>query len=92
MSTALRVGFISPITVMSTLADGLAGNLASDSITVDLIRRYVQKVVTVTEAEIVDGIRYLVCEHGVVAEGAAPLLLQQSWQVKYLSLGPLSQL
>jgi threonine dehydratase len=70
MSTALRAGSILPITVRSTLADGLAGNLASDSITVDLIKSYVKTIVTVTETEIAESIRYLVREHGVVTEGA----------------------
>ena len=75
MSTALRMGHVSPITVRSTLADGLAGNLTADSLTVNLIQRHVSDVITVTESEIAAGIRYLISEHGLVAEGAgaAPL-------------------
>ena len=53
-----------------TLADGLKGNFEAGSITFDLVRRTVADVVTVTEAEIADAMRFLAHEHGVVAEGS----------------------
>ena len=70
MSTALRAGQVTPVRVRDTLADGLAGNLEPGSITVDLIRRHVRSLVSVTEEEIANGIRYLAREHGLIAEGA----------------------
>ena len=70
MSTALRAGQVTPVTVGDTLADGLAGNLEPGSITVNLIRRLVRSLVSVTEEEIANGIRYLAREHGLIAEGA----------------------
>ena len=58
------------ITVQPTLADGLAGNLEPGTITIDLVRRYVADIVTVSEDEIVDAIAFLSDEHGLVVEGS----------------------
>jgi len=70
VSSAVAVGRIDPVEVGPTLADGLAGNLEPGSVTVELVQRYVAEVVSVTEAEIEEVIRFLACEHGLVAEGA----------------------
>jgi threonine dehydratase len=70
MSTAVSAGQVVPIEVGETLADGLAGNLEPGVITVDLITQHVTRLVSVTEAQIAEAIRYLVREHGVVAEGS----------------------
>jgi len=58
------------IDVQPTLADGLAGNVEAGSVTVDLVRRYVDDIVSVSEDEIIDAIRFLVREHGLVVEGS----------------------
>lgn len=68
MASALRDG--SPITVAPTLADGLAGNLEEGSVTVELCRRHVDDIVNVTEAEIIEGMRFLFAHHGLVVEGS----------------------
>jgi len=60
-----------PIVVEPTLADGLAGNVEPGSVTVELCRRLVDEIVTVTEAEIRDGMRFVAREHGLVVEGSA---------------------
>jgi threonine dehydratase len=39
-------------------------------VTIDLVRRYVADIVTVTEGEIIDAIRFLAREHGLVVEGS----------------------
>ena len=70
MSSAVAAGRIDAVAVGPTLADGLAGNLEPGSVTVELVQRYVAELVSVTEAEIEEAIRFLVREHGVVAEGA----------------------
>ena len=70
MSTAIRAGKITPVEVRETLADGLAGNLEPGIITVDLIREHVDRLVSVTEEQIADAIRYLAREHGLIAEGS----------------------
>jgi threonine dehydratase len=68
---ALDAGHPVPIDVGPTLADGLAGNLEPGTITFDIVLRTVVDVVTVSEAEIANAMRFLVREHGVVAEGSA---------------------
>lgn len=67
---ALDDGGATPIVVQPTLADGLAGNVEAGSVTIDLVRRYVADIVTVTEDEIGDAIRFLVREHGLIVEGS----------------------
>src|SRR3954451_1313142 len=62
---------VSTITVQPTLADGLAGNLEDGTITIELTRRHVAEIVTVTEEEIERAIAFLSTEHGLVAEGSA---------------------
>ena len=59
-----------PIVVQPTLADGLAGNIEAGSVTIDLVRRHVADIVTVTEDEIGDAIRFLAREHGLIVEGS----------------------
>lgn len=67
---AVEHGRPTPIEVRPTLADGLAGNLEPASVTVDLVRRHVDDIVTVDEDAIADAIRFLLREHGLVVEGA----------------------
>ena len=68
---SLREGRIVPISVGATLADGLAGNLDPDTITFDIVRRLVSKIVVVSEDAIRGGIRALMAHERLVAEGAA---------------------
>jgi len=69
-TAALAAGAIAPIEPGETLADGLGGNLEPGSATVPLVRDHVAAVVTVSETEIEEAIRFLARAHGVVAEGA----------------------
>ena len=62
---------VSTIAVQPTLADGLAGNLEEGTITIELTRRHVASIVTVTEDEIAGAIAFLSAQHGLVAEGSA---------------------
>src|SRR5258706_2927872 len=70
MSAALGAGRLTPIEPGETLADTLTGNLEPGTVTFPLVRDLVAAVVTVTEAEIADAMRFLHTEHGLVAEGA----------------------
>jgi threonine dehydratase len=70
MSAALEAGHQVPVAVANTVADGLAGNVEPGSVTIGMVARYVAELVTVTEEELHDAIRYLAGERGVVAEGA----------------------
>jgi threonine dehydratase len=67
---ALKAGHIVEVEVHRTLADGLAGNMDPESITFDLVRRFVDRTVLAPEAAIADAIRGLLEEERVVAEGA----------------------
>ena len=71
ISAAVEAGHQVPVQVDDTLADGLAGNIEPGSVTIELVARHVSELITVTEEELRDAIRYLVSERGVVAEGAA---------------------
>jgi threonine dehydratase len=70
LSTAVKAGRQISMSIGSTLADGLAGNIEPGSVTIDLVSRYVHHLVTVSEDEISRAIRYLALERGVVTEGA----------------------
>jgi threonine dehydratase len=69
-STALAAGRITPIEVGETIADGLAGNIEPGSVTFELVRDHVDAVVSVSEPEIEEAMRFLARAHGIVAEGA----------------------
>jgi threonine dehydratase len=66
----LAAGRIVEIDAGPTLADGLAGNMDPDTITFDLVRRYVNRIVVVGEADLEAAVGSLVREERLVAEGA----------------------
>jgi threonine dehydratase len=68
VSTAVAAGAVVPIVYGDTLADGLAGNIEPGSVTVPLLASV--PFVCVTEAEIHAAMRWLMVNHGLVAEGA----------------------
>ena len=63
-------GRIVPIQVRPTLADGLAGNLDPDTVTFDIVERYVDRIVTVDEGELRNAMRRIVERERLVVEGA----------------------
>ncbi len=69
-SAARRAGRIVTIQPQPTLADGLGGNVEPETLTWPYIRDLVDDVVTVSEAELGDGLRGLVGEEHLIAEGA----------------------
>nr|MBA2276949.1 pyridoxal-phosphate dependent enzyme [Chloroflexia bacterium] len=70
MTAAVNAGGTVTVEVGATLADGLAGNLEPDSVTVPIIRDHEVALIAVSEAEIEDAMRWLAREHGLVVEGA----------------------
>jgi threonine dehydratase len=68
VSTAVAAGRVVPISYGDTLADGLAGNIEAGSATVPLLSGVT--FTCVDEAQIRAGMRWLMVNHGVVAEGA----------------------
>lgn len=67
---ALREGRIVEVAVKPTLADGLAGNMDPDTITFALVQKHVDRVVLVSEDQLAEGIRGLVANERLIAEGA----------------------
>lgn len=67
---SLEAGRIVEIDVRPTLADGLAGNLDPDTITFDIVRRLVERIVLVGEPDLRQAIRGLAAEERVIAEAA----------------------
>lgn len=68
---SLAAGRIVEIEVGDTLADGLAGNMDPDTITFDIVRRHVDRIVVVGERELKDAIAGIVREERLIAEAAA---------------------
>ena len=66
----LAAGRIVHIDVGQTLADGLSGNLDPDTITFDLVRTLVDRMVLVTEDQLRDAIRGLLREERLIVEAA----------------------
>ena len=52
-----------------TLAEALSGEVERDSITIPLVRRYVERIVMVSEDDIAAAMRTLLLEQGQVVEG-----------------------
>ena len=69
-SAARSAGRIVTIQPRPTLADGLGGNVEPETLTWPYIRDLVDDVVTVSEAELAAGLRGLVGEEHLIAEGA----------------------
>ncbi|TDD79362.1 threonine ammonia-lyase [Actinomadura rubrisoli] len=69
VSAAVSAGRITRVRVGDSIAEALMGNLEAGSVTPDVIRGAAE-LTTVTEAEIRAALRWLLREHGLVAEGS----------------------
>jgi threonine dehydratase len=69
-TTSLAAGRVTQIAPRPTLADGLTGNLDPDSMTFELVRDTVQRVVTVSEEELAGAVRGLAANDHLIVEGA----------------------
>lgn len=69
-STALARGAITRVDVRPSIADGLVGNLEPGSITFDLVRRFVTRIVAVGEDDLRRTIRGLAAEEHLITEAA----------------------
>jgi len=73
MYESVRANKIIEMEHFPTLADTCAGDVDSDSITLELCQRYVDEMLVLTEKEIEASIRLLFEQHRLVAEGSAAL-------------------
>ena len=69
-TAALAAGGPVTVTVMDTLADGLAGNMDPDTFTFGVVRDLVDRVETTAEAEIASAMRGLIARERLIVEGA----------------------
>ena len=69
-TAALAAGRITPVDVLPTLADALAGNLEPGSRTFSLVQHLVDAVALVAEGSIEAAMRGLHAEHDLITEGA----------------------
>lgn len=69
-STSLAQGAITAIEVAPSFADGLTGNLEAGSMTFDLVRRHVDRVISVGEPALAQAVRGLAAHEHLIAEGA----------------------
>jgi threonine dehydratase len=70
LHAAMAHGEVVQVEVQPSLADGLSGNIESDSITFDLLREHVRQVVLVSEQEIASAMHWLLVNERVVVEGS----------------------
>jgi threonine dehydratase len=68
---ALAAGRLVRVEVRDTIADGLAGNIEPDSITFEIVRDLVERVVDVDEPAIASAMRDLMARDQIRAEGAS---------------------
>jgi threonine dehydratase len=75
MTAALRTGRVAPVADEPTLADGLAGNIAADTITLPILQQVLDEMLLVDEPAIARAMRWLIEEHHLIAEGSAAVPL-----------------
>ncbi|WP_322513211.1 threonine/serine dehydratase [Chloroflexus sp.] len=75
MAAALQAGKVVPAPDEPTLADGLAGGIDPDTITLPILQHVLDEMVLVEEAAIARAMRWLLDEHHLIAEGSAAVPL-----------------
>jgi threonine dehydratase len=68
VSASVAAGRVVSVPVGPTLADGLAGNIESGTVTVAMIARGVEELAGADEPSIAEAVRFLAFEHGLVVE------------------------
>ena len=70
MAASLKAGHIVTIPDAPSLADGLAGSVEQDTVTLPLMQRSVDSMLLFSESEIAASMRWLLDEHHLVVEGS----------------------
>ena len=79
LSQSVAAGRIVTIEPGDTIADGLGGNLDPDSITFDIVRRLVARIVLVSEARLKEAIGGIAREERIIVEGLGRRRRQRCW-------------
>jgi threonine dehydratase len=90
LHAALRHGQLVPVKVLPSLADGLAGNVESGSITFDLLKQHAQQVELVSEEAIAEAMHWLLLNERVVVEGSAAVGVAALLERKLTPDGPVA--
>ncbi|MDY8108827.1 hydroxyectoine utilization dehydratase EutB [Fulvimarina sp. 2208YS6-2-32] len=89
MHASLKAGYPTEVEELPTLADSLGGGINLDnSITFEMVRTLVDRVVLLTEAEIAAGIRHAYVQEREVIEGGAAVGVAALLARKVKSFGP----
>ncbi len=75
LAAAMEAGKVIDVEHLPTLADGVAGGMDEDSVTLGLARSVVDDVIVCSEAEIAGALARLAVEEHLLVEGAAGLAL-----------------
>lgn len=68
---SVRSGRVAPVLVDATIADGIAGSMEPDSITIPIVKEVVDEWVIVEEPDILSTIKEFLDNEGMVIEGSA---------------------
>ena len=74
-AASLAAGRIVTIDVGASIADGLTGNLDPDTVTFDLVRRFVHRMIVANEHEVRAALAAIVANEHLVCEGAAAVAI-----------------
>jgi len=90
-TSSIAAGRVTTVSVQPSLADGLTGNMESDSQTFDIVRRLVDRVVSVAEPSFARAMRELIQREQLVTEAAgaagAAAILQGAVDVRGRRVG-----
>ncbi|MFC1543912.1 threonine/serine dehydratase [Gemmatimonadota bacterium] len=75
MSESVKAGQIVEVEITDTLSDGTAGGIEPGSITLEPCSQLVDEWVTVSESEIVEGLRWVFDHHRMIVEGSAGVVV-----------------
>ncbi|MGL4322270.1 MAG: pyridoxal-phosphate dependent enzyme [Paracoccaceae bacterium] len=81
LAAALRSGAVHDVPHLDTLADGCAGGMDADSITLPVASAVIDQLIDCSEAEIVSALRAMAHEENQIVEGAAALALAGFLQI-----------
>jgi len=70
MYESIKKGYIHDIPLENSIAEGLHGGIEKDAITFDICRKVIDEWVLLTEAEILNAMKYLLHECHMMVEGA----------------------
>jgi threonine dehydratase len=75
MYAAFEAGHLITVSVLDSLADGLAGNIEPGSPMYDLARQYTDEMVLVEESEIAEAMLWYIEQHHLIVEGSGAVVL-----------------